>query len=135
MNTCIIQHIQTDHYSLILKKLNASTLILQWEDVIENYEIQVLEVEALRNAIENYVDREGPVKLLVKTYRGITVPSQIQKVLQHKQLYMGIKAVAVELKSTTHRLSLNFSTQFKRNRIPVRAFTSQIGAEKWLKKK
>lgn len=130
-----MQHIQTDFYSLILKSLGQETLIIEWDEVIENYEIQVHEIEALHKALENFVIRNGPVKLLVKTYHGIGVAPEIQKVLQHKELYEGIKAVAIELQSTSQRLSLNFSSQFNKGRIPIRAFTSQSSAEKWLEKK
>ncbi len=135
MESTIVQHIQTDFYSLVLKTLGKETLLLEWDEVIDNYEVNVYEIEALRKAIENYVARKGAVKLLVKTYDGIVVGSEIQKVLQHKQLYGGIRAVAIELQSTSQRLSLNFTSQFNRGRIPIKGFTSQVNAEKWLSKK
>ena len=135
MDNKIIQHIQSDYYSLVLKALEPNILLVEWIEVIENYQIQLNEIEALRNAIENYTAKCGPVKLLVNTFNGIIVDAETQKVLQNKHLYGGIRAVAILLQSTTHRISLNLSSQLNRNRIPIKAFTSQSSAHKWLKKK
>ncbi len=102
---------------------------------MENYQIQLKEIQALRKAIQNYALQNGPVLLLVKTFDGIVVGPDIQKKLQNKEIYGGVRGVAIELQSTTHRLSLNLSAQFSRNRIPIRAFPSESSARKWLERK
>lgn len=131
----IIQHIQTDYFSLILREIEGGVLIVEWEEVMENYQIQDSEIESLRKGIRNYTLKNGPVLLFVKTFDGIIVGPEIQKKLQNKELYNGIHAVAIELHSTTHRISLNLSAQLSRNRTPIRAFTSESSARKWLNRR
>ena len=131
----IIQHVQTDYFSLILRELDSGILMVVWDEVMENYQIHLSEIQYLRKAIQNYALKHGTVLLLVKTFDGIIVGPEIQKKLQNKEVYGGIRAVAIELQSTTHRISLNLSSQFSKNRIPIRAFASQESAFKWLKKK
>jgi hypothetical protein len=131
----ILQHIQTDYFSLILRELEPGILRVEWEEVLENYHIQKYELDCARKAIKNYTLKNGPVLLLVKTFDGIVVDPEIQKVLQHKDTFIGINAVAIELRSTTNRISLNLSAQFNRNRTPIRAFTSESNALQWLQRK
>ncbi|XOV67892.1 MAG: hypothetical protein ACFHU9_01730 [Fluviicola sp.] len=131
----ILQHIQTDYFSLILRELEPGILRVEWEEALENYHIQKHEIDCAKKAIKNYTLKNGPVLLLIKTFDGIMVDPEVQKVLQNKEVFDGINAVAIELQSTTNRISLNLSAQFSRNRIPIRAFTSESNALQWLKKK
>lgn len=131
----IIQHIQTDYFSLVLRQLEEGIIVIQWEEVMENYPVHPKEIKALQTAIQNFAQNNGPVLLLVETFDGIVVGPEIQKKLQNKEVYEDVKAVAIQLKSTTHRNSLNLSSQFNKNRIPIRAFASKENAIKWLKKK
>lgn len=131
----IIQHVQTDYFSLIIRKLDDHILILEWEEVMENYQIQWHEIKAVRKALQNYSDNNGPVAILVKTFEGIVISPEIQKRLQDAKIYTDVIAVAIELKSTTHRISLNLSAQFSKNRTAIRAFATEDNAYKWLVKK
>jgi hypothetical protein len=118
-----------------MRSLDPNILLIEWEAVMENYQIQFREIDALRNAIENYTRQHGPIMLLVTTFDGIIVDAEIQKKLQNKQLFGGIRAVAIELRSTTHRISLNLSSQMSRNKVPIKAFASEVNAYKWLRRK
>ena len=104
MKSTIVQHIQTDYFSLILRTLEPNILLVEWNEVIENYQVESVEVEALRTAIENYTAQHGPIKLLVNTFDGIIVDAQIQKLLHNKHLYGGIRAVAILLQSNVFHI-------------------------------
>lgn len=131
----IIQHIQTDFFSLILRKIDHNILLIEWDSIVENYQIRLEEISWLRKAIQNYTASNGPSMLLIKTFNGIIVDSKVQKLLQNKEMCGEIRAVAIVIKSTTQRLSLNLSAQFGKNKIPLRSFPSQNGANKWLLRK
>ena len=75
----IIQHIQTDYFSLLLRQLDEDILVIEWKEVMENYQVQWMEIEALRKAIQNYALKNDRVLLFVQTFDGIIVGPDIQK--------------------------------------------------------
>jgi len=130
----IIHHDLTNYYSLVIRELAPGLLLVDWEEVQESYQITQKEFGALKKAVDNYIKKHEPVYLLVDTYPSIIVDHSVLNKLQDKTHFENINAVALVLHSTTHRLSLNLSSQFNRTPIPIRGFTTRASAEKWLKK-
>lgn len=130
----VVQHIQADQYSLLLKEIEPATLLIEWGEVFETYQIRNKEIEYVRKAVSNYNRKNGNVLLLIKIYNGFLLAPESQKKLTEHALFEGVNAVALILESTTHRLSLNLVAQLNRFPVPVRGFATEENAQKWLQK-
>lgn len=130
----IVQHIQHDLFSLIIVRKDRRTLNIHWEQVHENYQIKIWELEAALKAIKNNSEMYK-VGLLIDAYEGISFDKETLKFVQTKENLENLSAVAVVLKSSTQRLSLNLYASFNRVGIPIRGFMNRDYAEQWLRKK
>lgn len=125
---------QHDLFSLLVLKQDRRTLVVRWEDIRENYRIQLKEVEAIHKVIKNNSEHHK-IGLLVEAYEGISFTKEALKFIQSKEHHENLSAIAVILKSSTQRLSLNLYANFNRSEIPVRGFMSKDYAQQWLRKK
>ncbi len=119
---------------MVIRRLDSNTIYLTWEDVCENYKINIFDLENVLKAVEN-ATIHGTQSILIKAYHGVSFTKEAQKLIQRKDLLEMVDTIAVILNNSTERLSLNFFSTLHRSSTPLKGFISVDSALQWLRKK
>lgn len=130
----VLQHFQNDQMSMVIRRLDPETIYLAWENVPENYKINIFDLENVLKVIKNVLP-DSPQSILIKSYPGVGFTKEAQNLIQRKDLLEMVSTIAVILNNSTERLSLNFFSTLHRSNTPLKGFIAQDSALQWLRKK